>query len=193
VTKTLVIKDYTNEFLEFKTISICIIYKNLLITLVSVMSTLNESLYYAYTPLFLCIVGRCSHCMCFNHHHHHIASDKLMVCHVVVQLPLWSTHHHHLPSLVLLLVCRVTNVLIISLLCCLCHGEVLAPPITLCRWWNSFAIKNITTKKKIPLFHFFQFFHFFIFLFYLLFFPKRVYFWVVYFLKKLMNFFLIQH
>jgi len=106
--------------------------------------------------LIACVLMR------YYHHHHRIASDKLMVCHVVVQLPLWSTHHHHLPSLVLLLVCRVTNVLIISLLCCLCHGEVLAPPITLCRWWNSFAIKNITTKKKIPLFHFFQFFHFFI-------------------------------
>ncbi len=66
MTKTLIIKDYINEFLEFKTISICIIYKNLLITLVSVISTLNESLYYAYTPLFLCTIGCCSHCMCFN-------------------------------------------------------------------------------------------------------------------------------
>ncbi len=63
MTKTLV---YTNEFLVLKTISICIIYKILLVTLVSVISTLNESLDYAYTPLFLCIISCYSHCLCFS-------------------------------------------------------------------------------------------------------------------------------
>jgi hypothetical protein len=36
--KTLIVKDYTNEILEFKTISIWIIYKKMLITLVNVIS-----------------------------------------------------------------------------------------------------------------------------------------------------------
>jgi hypothetical protein len=35
--KTLVVKGYINEILEFKTISIKIIYKNLLVILVSVV------------------------------------------------------------------------------------------------------------------------------------------------------------
>jgi hypothetical protein len=93
---------------------------------VSVISTLHEPLDYAYTPLFLCIISCYSYCLCFSryyHHHHRIASDKLMVHHVVIHLLLWSTHHQHLPSLMLLLVCHVANVVIISLLCCLCHGE----------------------------------------------------------------------
>ncbi len=66
MTKNLVIKDYTNEFLEFKTISTCIIYKNLLVTLMSVTCTLNEPLNYACTSLILYIVSCYSHCLCFN-------------------------------------------------------------------------------------------------------------------------------
>jgi hypothetical protein len=38
VTKTLVVKYYTNEILKFKTISIWIIYKNLLVTFMNVGS-----------------------------------------------------------------------------------------------------------------------------------------------------------
>jgi hypothetical protein len=34
-TKNLIVKDYTNEILKFKTISIWIIYKNLLVILVN--------------------------------------------------------------------------------------------------------------------------------------------------------------
>jgi len=49
VIETLIIKYYTNEILEFKTISIWIIYKNLLMILVTIVSTLNEPLNSAYT------------------------------------------------------------------------------------------------------------------------------------------------
>ncbi len=37
--KTLIVKDYTNEILEFETIFIWIIYKNLLVTFMSVVFT----------------------------------------------------------------------------------------------------------------------------------------------------------
>ncbi len=123
--------------------------------------------------LIACILVR------YCHHHHLIASDKLMVHHVI-HLPLWSTHHHHLPSLVLLLVCRVANVVRIGLLCCLCHGEVLPLPITLCKWWSSFAIGNKTKKKCFHLFFFFIFSIFLFVFFFSCFFPKKVNFWVVY-------------
>jgi hypothetical protein len=39
-----VVQDYTNEILDFKTISIWIIYKNMLGTLESFTFTLNEPL-----------------------------------------------------------------------------------------------------------------------------------------------------
>jgi hypothetical protein len=42
--KIVVVKDYTNEILEFYTISIWIIYKNMLGTFGSFTSTLNEPL-----------------------------------------------------------------------------------------------------------------------------------------------------
>jgi hypothetical protein len=42
--ETLIIKDHTNEILEFKTISIWIIYKNLRVIILIVVSVLNEPL-----------------------------------------------------------------------------------------------------------------------------------------------------
>jgi hypothetical protein len=39
VIETLIVKDYTNEILKFETIFIWIIYKNLLMTFMSVIST----------------------------------------------------------------------------------------------------------------------------------------------------------
>jgi hypothetical protein len=42
-----VVKDYTNEILEFKIISIWIVYTNMLRTLVSSTSTWNEPLDFA--------------------------------------------------------------------------------------------------------------------------------------------------
>ncbi len=39
MTKTLIVKYYTNEILEFEAIFIWIIYKNLLMTFMSVVST----------------------------------------------------------------------------------------------------------------------------------------------------------
>jgi hypothetical protein len=42
--ETLIIKDHTNKILEFKTISIWIIYKNLRVIILIVVSVLNEPL-----------------------------------------------------------------------------------------------------------------------------------------------------
>jgi hypothetical protein len=50
---TLIVNDYTNEIVELKTMSIWIIYKNLFMTLVNVVSILNEPLNSVYTPHYV--------------------------------------------------------------------------------------------------------------------------------------------
>jgi hypothetical protein len=49
MTETLIIKDYTNEILEFKTTSISIIYIKNLVIILTIISALNEPLNSAYT------------------------------------------------------------------------------------------------------------------------------------------------
>jgi len=51
--KIVVIRDYTNEILEFNTISIWIIYKNMLGTFGSFTYALNEPLQCAYTHFLM--------------------------------------------------------------------------------------------------------------------------------------------
>jgi hypothetical protein len=44
-----------------------------------------------------------------------------------------SIHLNRVPPLVLLLVCHII-VVVISSLCCLCHGKILSIPIAFCKW-----------------------------------------------------------
>jgi len=99
----------------------------------------------------------------YYHHRHCIASDKLMVHHVVIHLLLWSTHHYHLPSLVLLSVCRVANVLKISLFCFCAMVRYYPCPLS-CAGGGAPLQSETKPQKKIYLF-FCHFFHFLIFFF----------------------------
>jgi hypothetical protein len=49
MSETIIIKDYINEILEFKTISVWIIYTNMLKTIVNSTFVRNEPLDFAYT------------------------------------------------------------------------------------------------------------------------------------------------
>jgi len=81
-------------------------------------------------------------------HHHCLEGGKLMVPCVIVCLSLLSNHHCHLPLIVLLSICRVVGVIVGSLRC-LCFGELLPPPIALCKWCNSHVIKKKGKKLHI--------------------------------------------
>lgn len=48
-------------------------------------------------------------------------------------LLLLNTHHHHS---VFCCCCYFMMLFLLLSSCCVCHGEILAPSITLCRWWN---------------------------------------------------------
>jgi hypothetical protein len=95
--------------------------------------------------LVVCVLVR------YYPHFHHLASGKLVVHHIAICLWLPSTHHQHL-SLLVLLFYRIVGA-IASLLCCLCHGEVLTPLLVLCKLWNSFVIGK--EKGKNDCFHLF--------------------------------------
>jgi hypothetical protein len=71
-----------------------------------------------------------------------------------------SIHHCHSR---LYCCCFFSIVLLLLLsLCYMCHGEVLRPPITLCKGWNSNAIKNkeIYIYIYISIFRLLSFFSF---------------------------------
>ncbi len=169
--ETLIIKDYTNEILEFKTISICIIYKNFLMTLVSVIYTLIEPLDYAYTPLFFCIANCYYHCMCFGE----VLPPSPSHCKWQVDGPSRCCT----PSLPCTSQFTFSSVIVSLLHCWCCYKLVvlfmpwwgITPPIALCMWWSSFVIGNKRKKLIFPLL-FFPF----VCLINFLFFSKRLFF-----------------
>jgi hypothetical protein len=93
---------------------------------------------------------------------HCLTSSALLVCHIIVHILLLSIHHCHSH----IYCCCFFSIMLLMLLslCYMCHGEVLCPPITLCKGWSSIAIKN-KEKKEVNIsiffcFHFFNIFYF---------------------------------
>ncbi len=95
--------------------------------------------------LFLCIASCYSHYMCFGE----VLPPSTSPCKWQVGGSLCCCTHlaPRYPPL------PFTSFGVVSvnvgLLCWLCHGEVLPPPIALCRWWNFSTIRNKRKKKNL--------------------------------------------